>query len=339
MPCRAEGEASSFGREIVVLMWIKRWTFVQFWERIKQRSSRKLSLRNRNKFMPVKIQKSGDVEFKPKVKMLVYGHGGVGKTTFAATGPTPLFGDCEGGTSYFGRKGISVDVCRLSSWDDLESFLSQIKNVPNETIVIDPVNEVLEKLLVMMKDNPKFSNKVEGLSLQAWGVAKDKIRVFLKTLRDLDKHIIVIAHVDEKADDQGSLKKRPKLGANMSQELIDMVDVVAYMTVAKGIDGTVKRILRVQPESDAFEAKDRSGVLGEIVEPDFKKIIEAIVENKQFSWTKKLEQGKADNAGQFEDSLKNTGVLTPPVTVPLDEPKSEAGRKMKEGMKKVEASL
>lgn len=236
--------------------------------------------------------------------MLVYGHGGVGKTTFAASAPKPIFADCEGGTNYFGRRGIEVDVARILTWKDMEEFYLMIKDSDYETIIIDPANEALEKLITHLKETGNYTNKAEGLTLQGWGVAKDKMRSFLKAMRDLDKHIVIIAHVEEKQDEGQVLKKRPKLQANLSQELIDMMDIVAYMQVIKTIDGGVKRILRVQPESDVYEAKDRTGVLGTVIEPDFEKIVEAVVENKQFAWTKELDVRTRENLQEFESGLE-----------------------------------
>lgn len=257
--------------------------------------------------MPLKILKTASREFKPKVNMLVYGHGGVGKTSFAATAPRPVFADCEGGTMYFGRRGIDVDVARIQTWRDMEEFYLLVKNSDYETVIIDPANEALEKLITQLKENPTLVNKTDGLTLQGWGVAKDRMRSFLKAIRDLDKHVIIVAHVDEKQDEGQTLKKRPKLQANLSQELIDMMDIVAYMQTIRGDDGTVRRILRVQPDSDSFEAKDRTATLGEIIEPDFKKIIEAVVENKQFVWTKKLKQQTEREKERFELGLIKNG--------------------------------
>ena len=46
----------------------------------------------------LKIINTGDPSVKPPLVMLVYGEGGVGKSTFAATAPKPLMADCENGS-------------------------------------------------------------------------------------------------------------------------------------------------------------------------------------------------------------------------------------------------
>ena len=255
--------------------------------------------------MTLKIVNTTSQDFKPKVNMLVYGNGGVGKTTFSSTSPKPLMADCEGGTKYFGQRGISIPVALISSWSDMKDFLEEAKKPEYETIIIDPLNELMEKLMIFMKTNGGAKNvQADGNPTMAgWGWLKTNLRNYLKVLRDLDKHLLLITHVDESKDDE-SLIKRPMLMTKLSQEVVNMVDIVAYMTVVKGDDGKVKRILMVEPESDKYVAKDRSGLLGEIIEPDFQKIVDAIVENKQFAWTKKIEKKIEKSKDDFEKDLK-----------------------------------
>lgn len=256
--------------------------------------------------MPIKIINTKNNQTEAKINMLVYGHGGVGKTTFATTAPKPIIADCEGGTTYMGKRGISVDVVRINTWEDIEEFYKLVKKSDYETIIIDPINEALEKLTdYLKKKNPRLTNQNEALTLQGWGLVKEKMRNFLKTLRDMEKHLIIIAHVDEKQDEASAIKKRPRLQANLTQELINQMDIVAYMQVIKSTDGTVKRILRVQPESDYFEAKDRTNTLGDIVEPDFTNIVKAVVENKQFAWTKKIDKEVQNSKEKFINELEN----------------------------------
>jgi replication-associated recombination protein RarA len=41
----------------------------------------------------MKIINTGDPTIKPSVVMMIYGEGGVGKTTFASTAPSPIIAD------------------------------------------------------------------------------------------------------------------------------------------------------------------------------------------------------------------------------------------------------
>ena len=43
----------------------------------------------------MKIYNTSSPQFKPSVVMMLYGEGGVGKTTFGASAPKPIIADCE----------------------------------------------------------------------------------------------------------------------------------------------------------------------------------------------------------------------------------------------------
>jgi len=74
------------------------------------------------------------------IVIMVYGMGGMGKTTFASTFPKPLLLDFENGAKYFKQRGINIDVVRMDKWftnDDKRSLTQLINDY--ETIVVDPI--------------------------------------------------------------------------------------------------------------------------------------------------------------------------------------------------------
>ena len=109
----------------------------------------------------------------------------------------------------------------------------------------------------------------------------------------------------------------------MSEELVALVDVVGYMEMVKGVNQTTgetedKRIIRVQP-SEKYESKDRTGQLGAIIEPDFKKIINACQGNEVYAWSsdkvkngaKKVEKKETEpeptpEAEEKDEQVENT---------------------------------
>lgn len=243
----------------------------------------------------MKLYNSSDPQVKPSVVMLVYGDGGVGKTTFASTAPAPLLADCENGAKYFGLRGIKgIKIANIERWSDMRDFITEVSKPEYTTVVIDPIGELMEKLkrhMVALGDKKLVQNDGSP-SMAGWGWLKATLRDYLKALRDLGKHVIIIAHVEEK-DDEGRIVKRPKVETKLSAELVNLVDIVAFMEVVKDEGGEEKRILRVDPVSDKFVAKDRTGQLGKIIPPNFTNIVDAIHGNSNYAWLKASEP-KAD---------------------------------------------
>ena len=255
----------------------------------------------------MKLYNTTDSQYQPKIHLLVYGDGGVGKTTFASTAPRPVMADCEGGTKYFGLRGISMDVARIEMWSDIQEFYATVKGGDYETIVIDPLNELMEKLMAHMREqkNSKLVQRDGNPTMAGWGWLKQTMRQLLKSFRDIDKHLILITHVSEDKDEE-HLLKRPAMMTKLAQEVVNMVDIVAYMRMVKDENGAAKRILMVQPESDRYVAKDRTGRLGEIIEPNFEHIVAGVRGNRQFAWLKKLEKSQEEAMDRFNADLERT---------------------------------
>lgn len=233
----------------------------------------------------MQITKTTDPQAKPSIMMIVYGNGGVGKTTFASTAPKPLLVDCENGAKYFGLRGIKMDVARINDWSDMKGLTEVAQSGEYETIIIDPIGELMEKLkrFMVMKADRKLVQLDGSPTMQGWGWLKDTLRAQLKLLRDSGANILIVAHVSEEKDEDKILK-RPMLMTKLSDEIINMVDIVGYMEVVK-VEDEEKRIIRVDSTSDKYVAKDRTGQLGKIIPPNFKEIVHACQGTKTFKWS------------------------------------------------------
>jgi len=234
----------------------------------------------------MKVFNSLEPTEKPSILMVVYGEGGVGKTTFAATAPRPIIADCENGSKYFGLRGIESDVALIEKWDDMQEFMEIALTDKYDTVVIDPIGELMEKLIAYMRNkaDSKFVQRDGNPTMAGWGWLKSTMRTFLKTMRDSGKHIVIVAHVQEK-DDEGRMIKRPMIATRLSEELVNLVDIVGYMTTANDSEtGETKRLIIVDPASDKYVAKDRTGRLGRYIEPNFTKIVDGVRGDAEYSW-------------------------------------------------------
>jgi len=199
---------------------------------------------------------------KPTFILTIYGQGGTGKSTLASTAPKPVFIDAEDGTKAFAIRGIDVPVAHVKTWEDVRNSWKIISESDEyETVIIDPIGAFLDLLI----DDVRHGGEMNQL---LWGRAKDGMRRFIQAVKNSGKHVVFVAHEEEK-DDDGVVLRRPMLAAKLSQPLIDLSDVVGNLRVDK--DG--KRVLLVQPESK-FKAKDRYGVFGTtILNPNITEMI------------------------------------------------------------------
>ena len=266
--------------------------------------------------MGLKIQKTTDPQTKPSVVMMVYGAGGVGKTTFATSAPKPLIVDFENGTKYLGMRGIDVDVVHLTQWQDVTQLGEAMADY--ETIVLDPIGEVMESAKRHMIRNlgGKYVQKDGSPTMAGWGWMKEAVRSLIKYLRNSGKHVILIAHVDEKSDEE-RLVKRPLIATKLSDEIINMVDIVGYMVNVAGEDGEIKRAILVDADDDKYEAKDRTGRLGRVIKPDFQNIVDTVAdyswqedkqeeENPKKKTKKKAQSTTKEKEGEIDELIANS---------------------------------
>lgn len=201
---------------------------------------------------------------KPSIVMTIYGKAGVGKTTLATTAPNPVLIDAEESSKALGARGIDVAVANVKSWKDVQDAWGVISKSEYETVVIDPVDAFLGLLI----DETKGGG---DMSLRLWGVAKERMRKFIWAVKSSGKHVLFIAHEAKDKDDEKILRS-PKLSANLSDELVNLCDVVGHLRIGEGN----KRELLVQPK-EKYDCKDRFAALGDSVkDPNVTKMIATI---------------------------------------------------------------
>ena len=211
------------------------------------------------------IENTNNIVPDDNIVMILYGRGGVGKTTFAATADKPLIIDFENGTKFLGERGLQCDVIRMAEWftnDDkkqLKDLLSLYK-----TIVLDPIGDAMEKLIVSHGlDSRKYRAPDGGLTMAGWGEAKRQMKELIKWLRDAGKNVILIAHVAEGKDGEQTTY-RIQIQTKLSDELPAMVDIISYMGVQKK-EGKTSVCLYTPAQGGNFDSKDRTGRVPELV--------------------------------------------------------------------------
>lgn len=186
-------------------------------------------------------------------KVVIYGAEGIGKSTFAAQFPEPLFIDTEGSTK-------ELDVARLdkpSSWTMLNQQIDfVIKEKPCKTLIIDTVDWA-EALCIA---DLCARSSVSGIESFGYGKGyvyeKEDFGKFLNKLTDVINvgiNVVLTAHACikkfEQPDEMGSydrweMKLGQKTGSAISplvKEWADMVLFANYKTLSVATDKDGKK--------------------------------------------------------------------------------------------------
>lgn len=215
-------------------------------------------------------------------KIVIYGPEGIGKSTFAAEFPTPVFIDTEGSTD-------NMDVARLdkpTSWTMLNNEVAFIKANPTEcsTLVIDTIDwaESMAVADVCAQHGKK------GIEDFGWGkgytYVQEEMGRFLNSLSDLVDmgiNVVLTAHAQikkfEQPDEMGSydryeLKLGQKTGsktAPLVKEWADMVLFANYKTLVMTAENGKKKAqggerVMYTNHRPAWDAKNRHNLPDEL---------------------------------------------------------------------------
>ena len=209
-------------------------------------------------------------------KLIIYGPDGVGKTTFAAGAPAPLFLGAEDGTN-------NMDVSRLSN---LKTFLD-FKNAfialekekhPYKTVVIDSLDwleTIVWDYVVKSENKPNITSIDDFGYGKGYAHALDEWRSLLPlvdSIRDKGMNFIAIAHskiktFQDPSTPQGYDRYQLKLhdgAAALWREAMDTVLFANYQTDTSNEDkkrgfGDGERFLYTE-RRPGFDAKNRNGL-------------------------------------------------------------------------------
>jgi hypothetical protein len=205
-------------------------------------------------------------------RIVLYGVESVGKTTFAAKFPNPLFLDVEGGTAH-----LDVPRAEIGSWNELTQAITECHKLDYQTIVIDSI-DWSERLCIeaFLAENKKES--IESIPYgKGWIQVAEKMSRFLTSLDgliDAGKNVVLIGHSQIKRVEPPDLMsaydrfelKLAKQTSPLVKEWADELWFARFETKvvesdngkAKGVGGKTRIILTTH--AAAYDAKTRSGL-------------------------------------------------------------------------------
>lgn len=197
-----------------------------------------------------------------RVKMVLYGEPGVGKSVFASKAPKPFFITTDGNYEWLEDFGADPDAhIQVSSWSEAKKIFAS-KFDDYETIVLD----LTEDLFKWCEYEFCAKNKIDHISDIGYGKAYDITRneffIEICKLLNMDKNIILIMHgySYNKKDRRGVDHLFHSYSSRMPDKLIDMIEgrvryfLRCYLKAEDIGDGTLikRRYLSLIPKENEF---------------------------------------------------------------------------------------
>lgn len=231
-----------------------------------------------------------------RLKVLLYGVSGTGKTTMAATFPKPLFLDLESGLRSTLRVGSVLrypsdpteDVKEYSQVVEFYKLVKNMKNPPFETIVIDSLNEL--QVLVTQNVVSRFKRVKrqydDQLTMADYGKAN---RDFMKVIRlflKLPYHIVFTAIASQRDPGDEETQLFPKfVGKQVGPDLQRMMDMIGYCHAKRMKDGRSEHYVsfHITPQ---YVAKDRMGIVSRDIPNNFDSLVGSVADKSILSTPK-----------------------------------------------------
>lgn len=222
------------------------------------------------------------------VKIFTYAESGAGKTVLTATAPSPILLSAESGTLSLSRANLEkifgvanptvtydMPVIQISTLEELTEAYNWLTGSEEarrfETVNVDSLTEIAEVVLANAKKLTKDPR-------QAYGELIDKMIMLVKAFRDLQgKNVFMSCKLEAFKDEfTGITKYGPAMpGTKVGPQLPYLFDEVFYLGRQKTQDGAEYRYIQTEMDIQRV-AKDRSGALLAVEEPNLTKIIAKI---------------------------------------------------------------
>jgi hypothetical protein len=147
-----------------------------------------------------------------RIKLMIFGDAGSGKTFEALNAPEPCVIDCEAGsTCYSGIK--KFHVIHATAADSIMAPIDWLlqHDHPYQSLILDPVSVFWESLQskwidILMRRNKGskgYRQEYYELSARDWGLIKQDLKKFFRKLTMLDMNLILICREKVKYRDSG----------------------------------------------------------------------------------------------------------------------------------------
>ncbi|MDR1370122.1 MAG: ATP-binding protein [Dysgonamonadaceae bacterium] len=167
------------------------------------------------------IRKPQQLEVPQKIKALIYGQAGMGKTTLALSAPKPLLLDFDCGIHRV-NYGHQSDTVPIHDWNEALNVIREDLS-DYETIVVDTIGKMMDYII---EDTDK-----KGITgWKRWDKINEGFSTFVHSLRGQNKNIIFVAHRDTRKEGEETVFV-PALREKNYTAIVTELDLLGYVEV------------------------------------------------------------------------------------------------------------
>ncbi len=173
-----------------------------------------------------------------KIRMLIAGYPGIGKSTLALSAPKPLHIDCDFGVDRVEPK-YRKPFIQPGSYAEILNDLKPENLTDFDSLVFDTGG----KLITLMsqwaiQQDPKYGQRDGSLSLKGYGfVGREFVRLMDYCFYTLKKHIVIVFHATEEKDGDNT-RLRIKVEGQTKNNVWEPMDLGGFVEMV-GNDRTI----------------------------------------------------------------------------------------------------
>lgn len=178
------------------------------------------------------------IDKEKKIRILIAGYPGIGKSTLALSAPNPLHIDVDFGIDRVEPR-YRKPFIQPQSYEEIMSDLIPGNVKEFETLVFDTGGKLISLMgLWAIKKDPKNGKRDGSLSLQGYGtVGREFVRLMDYCFYELNKHIVVVFHAIEDKDGDNT-RLRIKVEGQTKNNVWEPMDLGGFVEMY-GNDRTI----------------------------------------------------------------------------------------------------
>ena len=199
-----------------------------------------------------------------KIRMLIAGYPGIGKSTLALSAPRPLHIDCDFGVDRVEPK-YRKPYIQPGSYAEILNDLQPGNLKDFDTLVFDTGGKLITLMSqwALTQDN-KYAQRDGSLSLKGYGfVGREFVRLMDYCFYTLKKHVVIIFHATEEKDGDNT-RLRIKVEGQTKNNVWEPMDLGGFVEM-QGNDRTIGF-----SNCERYFAKGTRGIHGIYKIPDLK---------------------------------------------------------------------